>query len=255
MRHNKKYNPSFGRHRGPRKALIRGLVHSLVEHERIKTTLSKAKTVRPLVEKAITMGKRGDVHSRRLLLSRYPNKTTVEKIIDDLAPRFQDRQGGYTRIIKLGFRSGDQAPLAYLEFVDYGIKITGGWVKNPKKPAPLEHDDKQQSFFDKEPLTGKTVDKTSPTDKKVSATDKQLAEKKSTEESPKLVDKKATADKKASVTDKKQADKKITKPKKKPADKKPLTEKKLKKQLLAQTDKKRKRARQSQKKSRRTNRS
>ena len=118
-----KKSSSFGRHRGPRKALIRGLVNSLVEQERIKTTLTKAKSVRPLIEKAITMGKKGDVHSRRLLLSRYPNKKTIDKIIKNLSPRFKDRQGGYTRIIKLGFRAGDQAPLAYLEFVDYKTQV------------------------------------------------------------------------------------------------------------------------------------
>ena len=122
---------SFGRHRGPRKALIRGLVNSLVEQERIKTTLTKAKSVRPLIEKAITMGKKGDVHSRRLLLSRYPSKKTVDKIMKNLSPRFKNRQGGYTRIIKLGFRAGDQAPLAYLEFVDYKAQV---------KPIPQKED-------------------------------------------------------------------------------------------------------------------
>ena len=121
MRHRMRKNSSFGRHRGPRKALIRGLVNSLVEKERIKITVPKAKCIRPLIEKAVTMGKRGDVHSRRLLFARYPNKKTVDKIMTTLSPRFKDRQGGYTRIIKLGFRSGDQAPLAYLEFVDYNM--------------------------------------------------------------------------------------------------------------------------------------
>ena len=131
MRHQKQKNSSFGRHRGPRKALIRGLVNSLVENERIKTTVPKAKCTRPLIEKAVTIGKRGDIHSRRLLLSRYPNKKTVDKILNVLSPRFKDRPGGYTRIIKLGFRSGDKAPLAYLEFVDYSIQT--GAVKKTKK--------------------------------------------------------------------------------------------------------------------------
>ncbi len=131
MRHQKQKNSSFGRHRGPRKALIRGLVNSLVENERIKTTVPKAKCTRPLIEKAVTIGKKGDIHSRRLLLSRYPNKKTVDKILNVLSPRFKDRPGGYTRIIKLGFRSGDKAPLAYLEFVDYSIQT--GAVKKTKK--------------------------------------------------------------------------------------------------------------------------
>ena len=136
MRHQKQKNSSFSRHRGPRKALIRGLIHSLVEHERIKTTLPKARTVRPLMEKAITMGKKGTLQTRRVLLSRYPNKSTVNKIISTLSPRFKYRPGGYTRIIKLGFRSGDKAPLAYLEFVDYkGDKKIAALKSKKSRPA------------------------------------------------------------------------------------------------------------------------
>ena len=145
MRHNKQKNSSFGRHRGPRKALIRGLVNSLVEQERIKTTVTKAKCIRPLIEKAITIGKAKDVHSRRLLFSRYPNKNTVDKIMKNLSPRFKDRPGGYTRIIKLGYRSGDQAPLAYLEFVDYNEeKIQKQKAEKPKKTEKKEAKEKQE---------------------------------------------------------------------------------------------------------------
>jgi large subunit ribosomal protein L17 len=110
---------SFGRKTGPRIALIRGLVNSLVEHGRIKTTLSKAKELRRHVERAITLGKTGNLNSRRLLMSRYPNEKTVTGIMDDLAKRFAKRAGGYTRIVKLGRRPGDNAPSAYIEFVDY----------------------------------------------------------------------------------------------------------------------------------------
>lgn len=110
---------SFGRKTGPRIALIRGLVHSLVEHGRIKTTLSKAKELRRHVERAITLGKTGNINSRRLLMARYPNENTVRGIMDDLAKRFAKRAGGYTRIVKLGPRPGDNAPSAYIEFVDY----------------------------------------------------------------------------------------------------------------------------------------
>lgn len=118
MRHNVDKH-TFGRKQGPRKALLRGLVTSLVEHGRIKTTLPKAKELRRHVEKAITLGKGGTVHSRRLLLSRYPNQSAVKTIVDDLAVRFKDRPGGYTRIIKLGFRPGDKAEMAYIQFVDF----------------------------------------------------------------------------------------------------------------------------------------
>ena len=110
---------SFGRKYGPRVALMRGLVNSLVEHGRIRTTLPKAKELRRYVEKAITKGKDGTVHARRTLLSKYPNPMTVKTIVDDLSVRFKDRPGGYTRILKAGPRPGDQAEMAYIEFVDY----------------------------------------------------------------------------------------------------------------------------------------
>lgn len=180
MRHQMQKSSSFGRHRGPRKALIRGLVNSLVEQERIKTTLTKAKSVRPLIEKAITMGKKGDVHSRRLLLSRYPNKKTVDKIMKTLSPRFKDRQGGYTRIIKLGFRSGDQAPLAYLEFVDYKAQIKPmtkkeGTAKVKKEEKAAAKEDKKESKEEKvktkESKTKQSSNKS--TEKKLSQSKKQ----------------------------------------------------------------------------------
>ncbi len=119
MKHRKTNTSTFGLKYGPRKALLRGLVNSLVEKERIKTTLPKAKSIRPLVEKAITLGCKGSLHSRRVLLAKYPNKKTVSKIVNDLSKRFKDRPGGYTRIIKLGHRKGDQAQKALIEFVDY----------------------------------------------------------------------------------------------------------------------------------------
>ena len=121
MRHRARVT-HFGRKSGPRKALIRGLVNSLVEHGRIKTTLTKAKELRRHVEKAITMGKNQNLASHRLLLSRYPNQDTVSTIMKDLAPRFKTREGGYTRILKIGVRPGDAAEMAYIEFVDYAPK-------------------------------------------------------------------------------------------------------------------------------------
>lgn len=118
MRHNARVK-HFGRKTGPRKALWRGLVNSLVEHGRIKTTLAKAKELRRHVEKAITVGKKQSLHARRLLLSRYPNEDAVAQIMESLAPRFKDREGGYTRILKLGQRPGDRAEMAYIQFVDF----------------------------------------------------------------------------------------------------------------------------------------
>tara|TARA_Y100001935_G_C17303050_1_gene510524 strand:- start:2077 stop:2571 length:495 start_codon:yes stop_codon:yes gene_type:complete len=112
-------------------ALIRGLVYSLVENGRIKTTLAKAKEVRRHVEKAVTLGKKGTLHSRRLLESRYPNPGVVQTLVTDLKDRFADRAGGYTRIIKIGHRDGDSAPVAFIEFVDYKPS-TGATADEPK---------------------------------------------------------------------------------------------------------------------------
>jgi len=122
MRHRARVS-HFGRKSGPRKALIRGLVTSLVEHGRIKTTLAKAKELRRHVEKAVTLGKQQNLHCQRLLMSRYPNEATVSTIMKDLAPRFKERPGGYTRILKLGSRPGDNAEMAYIEFVDFAPKV------------------------------------------------------------------------------------------------------------------------------------
>ncbi|MCB0363891.1 MAG: 50S ribosomal protein L17 [Bdellovibrionaceae bacterium] len=125
MRH-KVDKATFGRKQGPRVALMRGLVNSLVMHGRIKTTLPKAKELRRHVEKAVTMGKKGTLHARRTLASRYPNKDTVKALVDDLGVRFKARPGGYTKIIKLGFRPGDKAEMAYIQFVDFTAPEVAG---------------------------------------------------------------------------------------------------------------------------------
>lgn len=127
----------FDRKSGPRKALLRGLVTSLIEHGRITTTVDRAKEVRRHVEKAITLGKKGDLATTRLLLSRYPNKEAVATIVKDLSPRFKTRPGGYTRIIKIGRRPGDTAEMAFIEFVDYDYE-TKGAVKEEAKEAKAE---------------------------------------------------------------------------------------------------------------------
>lgn len=125
----------FDRKSGPRKALLRGLVTSLVEHGRITTTVDRAKEVRRHVEKAITLGKKGDLATTRLLMSRFPNKEAVSTIMKDIAPRFKTRPGGYTRIIKIGRRPGDTAEMAFLEFVDYDFeaKSTAAAVEKTAK--------------------------------------------------------------------------------------------------------------------------
>ena len=107
----------LSRRRDQRRALLRGLVVELIRHERITTTLAKAKETRVVAEKLITHGKKGTLHHRRLALAQVPNTKVVKKVFDDVAPRYTERAGGYTRIIKLGPRQGDAALMAIIELV------------------------------------------------------------------------------------------------------------------------------------------
>jgi large subunit ribosomal protein L17 len=118
MRHNVA-GRLFGRTANQRKALLRGLVGALIEHERIETTVGKAKETKRLVEKLVTLGKRGDLHAKRLAMAKLPNRPLVIKLFDTIAPRFTDRNGGYLRIIHSRRRVNDRAEMAVLEFVDY----------------------------------------------------------------------------------------------------------------------------------------
>jgi large subunit ribosomal protein L17 len=112
----------FGRKFKARKALLRGLMKSLVEHGRIKTTLIKAKETRRQIEKAITLGKRGNLNSTRVLSARLADADSAVKLVKDIAVRFKDCNNGYTRIVKIGVRPGDKAEMAFLEFVDFDWK-------------------------------------------------------------------------------------------------------------------------------------
>ena len=107
----------LSRYRDQRVALLRGLVSELITHERITTTLAKAKETRVMAEKLITHGKKGSLHHRRLALAQVPNTRVVKKVFDDVAVRYADRPGGYTRIMKLGPRNGDAALMAIIELV------------------------------------------------------------------------------------------------------------------------------------------
>jgi large subunit ribosomal protein L17 len=124
MRHASR-TQSFSRPYNQRVWLMRNLVISLVEHERISTTLAKAKELRRWAEKAITLGKRGTIADRRLLLARIPNQNAVAKVFSELAPRFKDRNGGYTRIYRMMRRPGDNAEMALIEFLDAQLKKPG----------------------------------------------------------------------------------------------------------------------------------
>jgi large subunit ribosomal protein L17 len=118
LRHHRA-GKKLGRDASHRKALYANLAGSLIEHGRIKTTEAKAKAVKPFAEQMITLGKRGDLHARRLALAELRSQDVVHVLFAEVAPRFADRPGGYTRIVKLGPRQGDAAEMVFLELVDY----------------------------------------------------------------------------------------------------------------------------------------
>jgi large subunit ribosomal protein L17 len=141
MRHQKK-TQKLGLTAAHRKALLANQVCSLIEHQRIKTTLAKAKAVRPLAEKMVTLGKKGSLHARRTALAVLRQKGAVKKLFEDIAPRSATRNGGYTRIVKLGARKSDSAPVAFIEWVDApqvvdepALEETGKKGKAAKAPA------------------------------------------------------------------------------------------------------------------------
>jgi large subunit ribosomal protein L17 len=122
MRHQKK-TIKLGRTAEHRKALLANQVCSLIEHQRIKTTLAKAKAVRPLAERMVTLGKNGSIHARRTALAMLRQKSAVKKLFDDVAPRSAERNGGYTRIVRLGQRKSDSARMAFIEWVDMAVVV------------------------------------------------------------------------------------------------------------------------------------
>ena len=191
MRHLKA-GRKFGRTSGHRKALFRNLVQALIQRERISTTLAKAKELRGKVEKTITLGKRGTLHARRQAFKLAPAKEAVQKVFGPLAERYANRPGGYTRIIRIGHRKGDDAPMAFIELVD-----REGEAKAPSK--------------------GKTAPEKEAAPKK---------EAKSTK--PKVTAKKAEPKTKEPAAKKTTADKKKPDPKKEPAKKDKPEDKKKK---------------------------
>lgn len=115
----------FARSVSHRKAMFANLAVSLIEHEQIVTTLPKAKDLRPIVEKLVTLGKRGDLHARRQVIAQIGNEAVVKRLFDTIAPRYANRNGGYLRIMKAGFRKGDNAAMAVIEFVDRDTSAKG----------------------------------------------------------------------------------------------------------------------------------
>jgi large subunit ribosomal protein L17 len=115
----------FNRTAEHRKAMFANMCVALIKHEQIVTTLPKAKDLRPVVEKLVTLGKRGDLHARRQAIAQIKDVQIVKKLFDVLGPRYKERNGGYTRVLKAGFRFGDNAPMAVIEFVDRDVSAKG----------------------------------------------------------------------------------------------------------------------------------
>ena len=129
---NLKKGRTLGRNSAKRKALFQSLAISLIEHEGIKTTLAKAKELRAFIEPLITLAKNDSVSNRRIAFTKIRNKSAVGKLFSDLGPRFKDRPGGYSRIIKIGFRKGDAAPIAFIELLDRSIDNENVAETNPE---------------------------------------------------------------------------------------------------------------------------
>jgi len=140
MRHRKS-GRKLNRDASHRKAMFANMASALIKHEQIKTTLPKAKELRPIVEKLITLGKRNTLHTRRQAYAQIPDQAMVKKLFEVLAPRYADRPGGYTRVLKAGFRYGDSAPMAVIEFVDRDVEAKG---QDSGPTQEREHDQEQE---------------------------------------------------------------------------------------------------------------
>src|ERR1700759_1636922 len=124
MRHGNQ-GRKLGKTASHRTAMFANMAAALIKHEQIKTTLPKAKELRPVVEKLVTLSRRNDLHARRQALSAIRDEDQVRKLFDVLGPRYKSRPGGYTRVLKAGFRHGDNAPMAFIEFVDRDLEAKG----------------------------------------------------------------------------------------------------------------------------------
>ncbi len=188
MRHSMA-NRKLGRTSSHRKALFRNQLASLIEHERIVTTLIKAKELRPIAEKIVTLGKKGTLHARRNAGKMLASDALLRKLFDDLAPRFQERAGGYTRIVKLGNRRGDGAEMAILEFVDFTFGETASAAPEPAKKskakpaktdedeAPAEASDDKEEKPAKKAAAKKAPAKKAPAKKAAAKSDEKPAKK------------------------------------------------------------------------------
>ncbi len=188
-----KFGSKLGITTSHRKAMLRTMVTSFLKYEKIQTTETKAKELRKVAEKMVTLGKRGDLHARRQAAAVVREREMVGKLFGELSERYKDRTGGYTRIVKMGYRAGDNAPMSIIEFVDYAgaaqVKKTATEKKQTEK-KPAEKKTAEKKTAEKKPAEKK------PTAKKTTAkkaVEKEAAEKKPVEKKPA---RKKTAEKK-----------------------------------------------------------
>ncbi len=166
MRHARS-GKKLGRDSAHRKALYSNLAGALIEHGRIKTTVTKAKAVKPIAEQMITLGRRGDLHARRQATAFLRSRDVVHKLFADVAPLFKDRPGGYTRIVKIGPRQGDAAEMAYLELVDEEYVATQREERTPEPAAvaePAEAVEEEVEPEEGEPEEAEAVEETEAAD-------------------------------------------------------------------------------------------
>ena len=149
MRHRLAHR-KLGRSSPHRKSVLRNMSASLIRHERIRTTLAKAKELRPFAERLVTLGKKDSLHARRRALQILPDKKAVAKLFNEVSPRFAERPGGYTRILKLEPRQGDGAPMAFIEFVDYSFdgKTSSRKAESKAKKSEEAEDEKESESSD-----------------------------------------------------------------------------------------------------------
>ena len=143
MRHKLGYK-KLNRTSEHRKALIKNMLNSLIKYEQIKTTLPKAKLIKPQAEKLITLGKKKNLTNTRVLISKLQDKTNANKILNTLSKRYEKRAGGYTRIVKAGYRYGDNSPMAVIEFVDRDVEAKRKFKKKKKEDPKTEDKNKKQ---------------------------------------------------------------------------------------------------------------
>lgn len=143
-----------------RKAMLANMAVSLIMHEQIKTTLPKAKELRPYIEVLVTKARRGDLSARRRLVAKIKDQAAVEKLISTLGPRYKKRNGGYTRIVKAGFRHGDMAPVAFVEFLDRDEKAKGAITPKPVTEEVADLPEKEEKAPAKKETKPKAKDET-----------------------------------------------------------------------------------------------